>query len=180
MNNEQYKQLSKIQSGLDERIVDQHGLEGRDLLDKKILALQVELGELANEWRGFKFWSKDQEPRTFDRVFYPERSTFIKTNPLLEEYVDCLHFILGIGLEKNFTHMIFEPLRDRENDITFQFNQLFNKIGNFQRYQTTGNFIAIKSLFFGLGEMLGFTTDQIVDAYMSKNEVNYARQDNAY
>src|SRR5690606_38322929 len=55
--------LFKIQKQLDERIVREKGLEGQDLLDKKILALMVELGELANEWRGFKFWSKDQEPR---------------------------------------------------------------------------------------------------------------------
>src|SRR5699024_523818 len=58
------QKLSKIQKQLDYRIVKEHGLEGQDLLDKKILALQVELGELAQNWRGFKFWSEDQEPRT--------------------------------------------------------------------------------------------------------------------
>src|SRR5690606_25251306 len=91
-------------------------------LAKKILALQVELGELANEWRGFKFWSKDQEPRTkvkkvcetcggeryilisesfgFDKCSDCDgKGDFGETNPLLEEYVDCLHFILSIGLE---------------------------------------------------------------------------------
>lgn len=66
--------LFKIQAKLDEKIVKEKGLEGQDLLDKKILALQVELGELANEWRGFKFWSNDQKPRTVkyieNRHFY--------------------------------------------------------------------------------------------------------------
>lgn len=38
--------------------------DGDDRFDKLILALFTELGELANEWRGFKIWSKDQEPRT--------------------------------------------------------------------------------------------------------------------
>nr|QRZ17780.1 dUTP diphosphatase [Virgibacillus sp. AGTR] len=51
--------LFPIQKELDTRIEREKGLEGQNLLDKKILALQVELGELANEWRGFKFWSKD-------------------------------------------------------------------------------------------------------------------------
>lgn len=55
--------LFEMQRELDERIIEQHGLQGEDLLPKKILALQVELGELAQEWRGFKFWSKDQQPR---------------------------------------------------------------------------------------------------------------------
>jgi len=35
-------ELFQIQGKLDERIIKQHGLEGQDLLDKKILALQVE------------------------------------------------------------------------------------------------------------------------------------------
>src|SRR5690625_2968355 len=111
------EKLFKIQTELDKRIVEKHGLQNEDLLDKKILALQVELGELANEWRGFKFWSEDREPKTKE---YPKdictckdcamhwcdkvhESTAeeegIYVNPLLEEYVDCLHFILSIGLE---------------------------------------------------------------------------------
>src|SRR5690625_5238764 len=51
-----------MQAELDKKIVKEKGLEGQDLLDKKILALQVELGELANEWRGFKFWSENLVP----------------------------------------------------------------------------------------------------------------------
>src|SRR5690625_2546043 len=106
--------LFKIQKQLDERIVKEKGLEGQDLLDKKILALQVELGELAQNWRGFKYWSNDQDPRIKDYkqmrckwcngsgddgtgVCPDCRSSgdvYKEYNPLLEEYVDCLHFIL--------------------------------------------------------------------------------------
>src|SRR5690625_4329698 len=122
--------LFETQKELDERIVKEKGLEGEDLLDKKILALQVELGELANEWRGFKFWSEDQVPRTehicelcdgakeisatTDTGSVGETYEVYDTyevdvecplcegydndeNPLLEEYVDCLHFIISIG-----------------------------------------------------------------------------------
>src|SRR5690625_2371786 len=59
------QKLFETQKKLDERIVKEKGLEGKDLLDKKILALQVELGEIANEFRGFKFWSEDQEPNDY-------------------------------------------------------------------------------------------------------------------
>src|SRR5690625_3584703 len=111
------EKLFEIQAELDKRIVEKHGLQNEDLLDKKILALQVELGELANEWRGFKFWSEDQEPNICDlpkgtctcrdcEMYYCDKvheSTVeaknLYVNPLLEEYVDCLHFILSIGLE---------------------------------------------------------------------------------
>ncbi len=57
--------LFELQSKLDEHIIKEKGLEGADLLSKKIRALQVELGQLAQNWRGFKFWSEKQEPRTF-------------------------------------------------------------------------------------------------------------------
>lgn len=61
------KELFEMQKKLDEHIIEEKGLEGQDLLPKKILALQVELGELANEWRGFKFWSEDQESNEWQR-----------------------------------------------------------------------------------------------------------------
>ena len=50
----------------------------------------MEIGELANEWRGFKFWSKDQEPRSKEPLTARGKPYY---NPLLEEYADVLHFI---------------------------------------------------------------------------------------
>src|SRR6185312_3767022 len=85
--------LFETQSKLDARIVEEKSLQGRDMLPEKILALLVELGELANEWRGFKFWSNKQSP-----AIRPS-NPIEHGNPMLEEYVDCLHFILSIGLE---------------------------------------------------------------------------------
>src|SRR5690625_3159189 len=58
------QKLFKAQKQLDDHIVKEKGLEGQDLLDKKTLALQVELGELANEWQMFKFWKEDQKANT--------------------------------------------------------------------------------------------------------------------
>ena len=59
------QKLFAAQAELDKHIYEQHPVEdGEDRLAKKILALQVELGECANEWRGFKYWSDDREPRT--------------------------------------------------------------------------------------------------------------------
>src|SRR5690625_143976 len=95
--------LFKTQAELDKKIVEEKGLQGQDLLDEKILSLQVELGELANEWRGFKFWSENQEPVTENlRVadYKESGEAILETyNPLLEEYVDCLNFVLSIGLD---------------------------------------------------------------------------------
>src|SRR5690625_7690129 len=128
--------LFPIQKKLDERIVKEKGLEGQDLLPEKILALQVELGELANEWRGFKFWSENQAsnvrvlevawgkaPHLYmcqecNGEFHVEEANelsykcdlcmskllaVVVKNTLLEEYVDCLHFILSIRNEIKLT-----------------------------------------------------------------------------
>lgn len=60
--------LFEMQRQLDEHIEKEHPRKPReDRLVKKILALQVELGELANCWRGFKYWSHDQEPRIYKK-----------------------------------------------------------------------------------------------------------------
>lgn len=201
-------------------------LRGQNNLDWKLLALQVELGECANEWRGFKKWSKDQEPRTCVSIDVcrncggtgnafgvPEEAGIgcwdcngtgeITKNPLLEEYVDCLHFILSIGLE-DFTYIQFGdefkgPVRlELTNDfgaikyhsITTQFLYLSKQISNladcilecemtyasetFEQYKQTWQ------IFVGLGEMLGFTWEQVEEAYYAKNKVNHARQESGY
>lgn len=181
--------LFEIQEGLDYHIKKEKGLEGQDLLDMKILALQVELGELANEWRGFKFWSSDQEPRNKGAWKYStgiENGKFIDVyeNPLLEEYVDCLHFILSIGLDVNVKNFVFNP--HKEDNIISQFNEL-----NYQTYrvlQTYGwgklkaktEWRLLVDIFTGLGDMLGFSTEQIEQAYLDKNKINHARQANGY
>lgn len=115
--------LFETQAKLDEHIMQEHPeLRGQNNLDWKLLALQVELGECANEWRGFKKWSKDQEPRTCVSIDVCRNcggtgspfgtpddagidcwecggSGEITKNPLLEEYADVLSFTLSIGNE---------------------------------------------------------------------------------
>jgi dimeric dUTPase (all-alpha-NTP-PPase superfamily) len=212
-----YMNLSKLfelQRKLDEHIVKEKGLEGQDLLPKKILALQVELGELANEWRGFKFWSNHQEPRTqskvvchvcnghggfvhtdeyqqatepFEECLYCEGTGFQEDkNPLLEEYVDCLHFILSIGLEINLTPD--EHVKWKRFTVIEQFNDLFGYTSDLfktvdENWAVEEQFNAYEELlagFMGLGEMLGFTWEQVEQAYLEKNKINHERQRSAY
>ena len=205
--------LFETQATLDEHIMQEHPeLRGQDNLDWKILALQVELAECANEWRGFKKWSKDQEPRVwhvnikdqcdeckgfgyFDKHKDIKDWIFCKPcdgigyhfhNPLLEEYVDCLHFILSIGLEIGYTNFSEEKM-----------TAYLALISEEERNDLTGHFIAInyitscifeneihyeQALFeiLDLGERLGFTWEQIEDAYFAKNKVNHERQESGY
>lgn len=194
--------LFEIQSQLDEHIEKEHPREpGEDRLAKKILALFVELGELANEHRGFKYWSNDQEPRIGGECSCDDGYIDIYMghgvveqdvcprcegigelpNTLLEEYVDCLHFILSIGLETGkYKEVEFQALYADEQDIVMQLNVLFDKVGDFYVYQTKENYQIVLSLFLALGELLGFTWEQIEQAYIHKNEVNHQRQEQGY
>lgn len=182
------QKLFELQRQLDERIIREKGLEGKDLLPNTILALQVELGELANEWRGFKYWSNDQKPRTRKPIYNVLGGTIGHKNAVLEEYVDCLHFVLSIGLKLNEHN--FDWFREYEankmpgwylsDTITEQFNEVFFRV-SFLLYKidmddySSNLYGDVICYYLGLGEMLGFTWDQIEAAYMKKNAENHRR-----
>lgn len=213
--------MFKMQAELDRKIIEEKGLEGQDLLPGLILALQVELGECANEWRGFKFWSKDQQPCTekliecslcmgtgdenYEMVAedaegiggheyikceecHGEGTTGTK-NPLLEEYVDCLHFILSIGNSIGYSSRICNVnLLSRiikEVSVEKAFLGVFKSVA-FLLTEIDDLGIAYhhyRKIFNGfneLGKALGFTPKEIEDAYMKKNAVNHLRQQEGY
>lgn len=189
------KELYEIQKVLDKHIEKVHPAhEYENRLYKKILALLVELGECANEWRGFKFWSIDQEPRTEVLIVCDEcggsgrnhsgycgscHGGYVgKENPLLEEYVDCLHFILSIG--NDLGYRIDFAKRYEYESIERQFKELFWEISDLEKASSITDYTSMFAKFAGLGNMLGFTWIEIEQAYLSKNEINHERQDKGY
>lgn len=199
--------LSKMvatQKVLHDRIIKTHGLENEDLLPNTILALMVEVGELANEWRGFKHWSKDREPRTEGtkqgktKDGLPARH-IVAYNPLLEEYVDGLSFILELSLlfykyDEETSLPIWSgnlpSMKIQYPNVVEQFNSLFHTIGYFadctgsqevgSYTETEEQFENIIAMYLGLGDMLGFTGEEIEQAYFNKNQINHVRQDEGY
>ncbi|MEG0774021.1 dUTP diphosphatase [Clostridium sp.] len=157
--------LFSMQEILDDRIEKQHNLHNVSLINKKILALIVELGELANETRCFKFWSK-KSPSSKEVI--------------LEEYVDCLHFILSIGLYNEYLDIELNSLNYTDSNLTDLFLILNLSISNFINNQSKENYVNIFSNFLFLGKLLGFTPTDIEAAYISKNEINHERQDQGY
>jgi dimeric dUTPase (all-alpha-NTP-PPase superfamily) len=158
------QKMFQMQNALDKRIETEHHLEGIPLLHKRILALQVELGELANETRCFKFWST-KEPSSKDII--------------LEEYVDCLHFILSIALDKNFQNITLN-IKSITTELSEQFLSLYTNIADFIICSSSDNYITIFENFLSLGKILGFSIEDIENAYLHKNNINHERQDNGY
>jgi len=184
------EELYDMQKALDARIIKEKGLEGQDLLPNTVLALQVEIAELANEWRGFKHWSNDREPRT--KVGYGLVRPGEWRNPLLEEYVDCLHFFLSIarqiGLSADDLY-VWNPDRELQGETSVLFSELMHAVARIgaDYYAPKPSITRVQRfrvalyLFHSLGEQrLGFKWDQIAAAYVTKNEVNHKRQENGY
>lgn len=158
------EKLLEMQKTLDERIIKLKGLKGQDLVPGTILALRMELGELANELpEHTKHWSNKKN--NMDKV--------------LEEYVDGLHFILSLG---NQTRMAIRTSTGslKETNIQTQLNVLFDIITDFSNYRTEFVYYCLLQNYIGLGEMLGFSWEQIIQAYIAKNQVNRERQENGY
>lgn len=204
--------LFETQDQLDERIIEEKGLQGQDLLGKKILALQVELGELANEWEVFKFWKENPKPNRGEKIavecdlcegagrnfmtgdYCPEcdgsgmDGEHSETEDcLLEEYADCLSFILSIGNYLEFQNVMPHYSMIATHNIEKQFNLLFYNVSNLSQLNNWSSRADEKSIynsifneFLGLGKMLGFTWEEIEQAYYKKNEINHARQENGY
>ncbi|MCM3619394.1 dUTP diphosphatase [Sutcliffiella horikoshii] len=157
--------LYDMQRELDEKIETQHGLLKENLVEEKILALLVELGELANETRCFKFWSV--KPPAEQKV-------------ILEEYVDGVHFILSLGLTFGYGEEVSRGLAEQAESLTGQFNSVYHLISIFKTDISEENYRVLVDSYMQLGEMLGFSWGEVEDAYLAKNKVNHDRQAQGY
>lgn len=156
--------LFEMQKGLDAFIENTQKIE-RDVFKEKGLALMVELAELANETRCFKFWSTKGPS---------ERGI------ILEEYVDSIHFILSLGLLKSFTSIEKWPVTEEKRDLTETFLMTQESILKFIHNPTEDGYLDIWQCYGVIAYNLGFSFDDVVRAYVEKNEENYQRQRTGY
>src|SRR5690625_4057324 len=99
-----WQELFTMQRQLDQYIEENNEIPtDQNLFEDKYLALLVEIGELANETRSFKFCST--KPPSADEV-------------ILEEYVDGIHFILSLGIEKGLEYSGLADVNQTEDQIT--------------------------------------------------------------
>ncbi|EGO87963.1 hypothetical protein G8S49_01360 [Clostridium botulinum C] len=84
------KEFLDKQGQLDRYILNNKevNISDKELLTDTLLALQVEVSELANATRVFKYWS-NKGPESRERI--------------LDEYSDIVHFLLSIANQLGFT-----------------------------------------------------------------------------
>lgn len=136
------------------------------------LALLVELAELANEVRSFKYWSLKEAS---DKAI------------ILDEYADGLHFIAGFCVMYKIEGLIevkdFVKIADK-NKISKKFNKLFAIASSLDEDDNKKKSVKKIDKYFSkyleLGYALGFKFADIQNAYLAKHEVNINRQKNNY
>lgn len=177
------KKYYEKQKELDKHIIEKKQLQGQDLRIMKTLALDIEISELAAEWRGFKFWSEKQEPVREKIVPVKDEQgltiNYETKDPLKEEFIDCIHFTLSVGLT---TGNILEEVEGytNTNDLNVEFMHLKDKVGDFSKYPTSGNYQQIFESLLGIGTLLGLTAAEVEHAYDEKNAINHQRQETGY
>ena len=157
-------ELFKTQAKLDETIAINHGISYATTRDRRILSLLVEIGELANATRCFKYWSnKGSEPK--ERV--------------LDEYADGLHFFLSLGIDIKTQKEEYDINASSKN-LTGQFHEVYSLIEKFKEKQNDDSYIAAFQAFFDLIPLLGSNWQEVKEAYFKKVDVNYIRQETNY
>ncbi|BAQ11716.1 dutpase [Bacillus sp. OxB-1] len=159
----QLPKLFTMQRELDSFI--QSNRKAGDVFEEKGLALLVELAELANETRCFKFWSTKGPS---------ERAV------ILEEYVDSIHFLLSLGIEKGFDTLGNWPNERVEGSLTQLFLKTAASIDKFLHELTMDRYEQVWSHYGAIARELGFSHEDILSAYIEKNEENFNRQRNGY
>ncbi|KAA0965187.1 dUTPase [Sporosarcina sp. ANT_H38] len=136
-----------------------------DVFQEKGLALLIELAELANETRCFKFWST--KGPSDDAV-------------ILEEYVDSIHFLLSLGIEKELHTLTSWPVGEVEGELTQLFLETTAAIHRFLNELTMTSYEQVWIHYGAIAKKLGFKNEDIIIAYLAKNEENYNRQKTGY
>lgn len=154
------KDLFSKQKELDLKIQKEHHVTYESTHNKRILALLVELGELANEVRVFKFWSnKEASPKEI----------------ILDEFADALHFFLSIGIDIGSNKYLYTMEFDKTL-IVNQFLETYNSVVHLYKECLEENYEKAFQQFFTLGISLGFSQEDILEAYYKKLQINYIRQ----
>ncbi|MHC1735936.1 MAG: dUTP diphosphatase [Erysipelotrichaceae bacterium] len=157
-------QLRELQGELDARIFKQHDTDRNRTRIDRCLALSVEIGELANETRCFKYWSV--RPASAREV-------------LLEELEDSIHFLLSLGIDLEDKSDFIEGEND-EKPLSETFLDFYHATSRLTFEFTLENYLTCFKFVAVLAEKLEFSESDLVEFYLKKNMKNHQRQDTHY
>ena len=195
-----FKKLQAMQAKLDEAILaDKAPMTAEERFNKTLVALSVEIAEVANTAEHFKFW-KDNKGTKVDESRFSEYKSPYSSNviyldskgndetkmvkltrdqahrlTLIEECSDALHFILSLAnqcedeIDVNLNWIAGEGSLKEYYYITLQ-TALFDDSG----------VDGIMATFLNYVKSLGIKSEELEQAYYDKNKINYERLENGY
>lgn len=158
------KEFYALQASLDAEIAQKHNVTYESTHSRRLLALIVELGELANETRCFKYWSN--KPASDKPI-------------VMDEFADGLHFLLSLGVPLKANKFEYK-IEKSEDDLTTQFHRVYILATSLLDHYDLTHYEACFQAFLNLTPSLGMSEQDIIDAYKAKLSINYKRQENNY
>jgi len=163
-------QLAEHQRKLDQFIetrLHNQNETAESLFKKRIIAFLVELGEYANEERAFKFWSQKKPSDLEIR---------------LEEYIDGLHFILGLGNAVEFDYASFELSEQAKhiNGVIDNYLSIIQNLASFTTHKNASSYSELLSSYLNIIRIQNYSEADLIDVYSQKNQINYDRQNQGY
>ena len=202
-----FKKLQAMQAKLDEAILaDKAPMTAEERFNKTLVALSVEIAEIANTVEHFKFW-KDNKGKVDSKRFIVTPgivNNLIKDDyldnldnttmqyvtekqahhlTLIEECSDALHFILSLANQIDYKIVgLGKHFKISEDADSLEKNFLFLNyvIGSseFKHFRTDLEMII--DVFFSYINQLGIAQQELEQAYYDKNKINYERLENGY
>lgn len=158
MDEQVVRDLFKRQKELDEIIYKEHNPDKAMMLKNKIRAFRNEVEEVMSELETFKYWKHKKG----------------KGNEA-EEFVDGLFFLLSIGVFQEYKAIGLYPYTLASEDIGDQFDEAHMYTGIYLMDSSFRNWINLCRVYLGIGEILGYTEEFILEEYNKKYMKNLNR-----
>ena len=158
------KELYSLQADLDKEIAKNHSITYENTIERRLLALIVEIGEFANETRCFKFWSNKG----------PSAKEII-----MDEYADGLHFLLSLGIPLKAKKYEYN-LRKSSKELTTQILEVYKAAIALKSHFDLKHYEKAFQLYLNLSQAVQMKPQDIIDSYKKKLDVNYNRQATNY
>lgn len=179
------KNMFKIQNTVDQKIrATQKIADDVNTTDLKIIAFKVEFGEFLNEHKFFKFWKVERIPNRYEPLI-TEKTTDENTlithyyfkDPLLEEFADCVAFMLALALERKWDKFIhaLDVVDIETKTMAARSIDIFNN-----PLDSAGKWLLCMVDLLELAKAMGITEEQIEEEYLKKSQINIGRQEEGY
>ncbi|MCV3754301.1 dUTP diphosphatase [Ureaplasma zalophigenitalium] len=158
------QELFTLQERLDNTIAQNKDFNGQvDYKSQRVLALLVEIGELANEIQMFKYWKNNKQ---------------VNYEKMLDELADVLHFACAHAYRLQVSPFVNPQIIS--SDLTEQFIALYASTSQLNKKYDKDQMQDVLSHIFGICCLLELNWQTIREAYIKKNKINYERVATGY